>query len=105
MPLEAGGTKSALEITDNKPHTQNQNRMKYPTYLRIVSLLAIPALLLPLNSCQTHTQDGALVGGLGGAAVGALISDDKGRGALIGGALGAAGGAAVGSSKDRRHNH
>jgi len=65
------------------------------------SMLAAAGLLM--TSCQTHTQQGALYGGLGGAAIGAIA--DGGRGALIGGALGAAGGAAIGSGKDRRYGY
>ncbi len=57
--------------------------------------------LLLTTSCETYTQDGALIGGLAGAGIGALLADDAG-GALVGGALGAAAGAAIGSSRDRR---
>lgn len=59
--------------------------------------------LVGLTSCETHTQRGALYGGLGGAAIGGIV--DGGEGALIGGALGAAAGAAIGSSKDRRYGY
>ncbi len=63
---------------------------------------------LTFTSCQTHTQRGAVAGGLSGAAIGAVAADDgrRGEGALIGGAIGAAAGAAIGSGKDRRYgNH
>lgn len=59
------------------------------------------------SSCENTgpaTKKGAVIGGLGGAAVGGIIGNQSGRGlegALIGGALGAAGGAAIGNSKDR----
>ena len=62
---------------------------------------ATVGLLFTNTSCETRTQDGALIGALGGAAIGAAVSRDSGRGALIGGAIGAAGGAAVGSAQDR----
>jgi outer membrane lipoprotein SlyB len=53
-------------------------------------------------------QRGAVIGGLGGAAVGGIIGNQSGRGlegALIGGAVGAAGGAAIGNSKDRQRRY
>lgn len=48
------------------------------------------------------TKQGALLGGVLGAGVGALVSDKKGKGAVIGGILGAAGGAAVGNALDKQ---
>lgn len=62
------------------------------------------------SSCATgpNAQRGAVIGGLGGAAVGGIVGSQSGRGlegALIGGALGAAGGAAVGNAKDRRQGY
>lgn len=80
--------------------------MKTTTIVSSTKKMALGSMLaagLLLTSCQTHTQQGALYGGLGGAAIGAIA--DGGRGALIGGALGAAGGAAIGSSKDRRYGY
>ncbi|SLN56895.1 putative lipoprotein YiaD precursor [Roseovarius litorisediminis] len=47
-------------------------------------------------------KQGALLGGLLGAGVGAIASDKKGKGAIIGGVIGAAGGAAIGSALDRQ---
>lgn len=49
-----------------------------------------------------NTKQGALLGGIVGAGVGALVSDNKGRGAIIGGVLGAAGGGVAGSVLDRQ---
>lgn len=61
------------------------------------------ALAMPMSmtSCQNDTQTGALIGGLGGAAIGGATHGKKG--ALIGGAAGAAGGALIGNHSDRRH--
>ena len=63
-----------------------------------------------LSSCATgpSAQRGAVIGGLGGAAVGGIIGSQSGRGlegALIGGALGAAGGNAIGNSRDRQRRY
>jgi uncharacterized protein YcfJ len=62
---------------------------------------------LSLVSCATgpNAQTGAVMGGLGGAAVGGIIGAQSGRGlegAAIGGALGALGGNAIGNSRDQQ---
>jgi hypothetical protein len=59
---------------------------------------------------QTTTQKtgwskaakGAVIGGVGGAVAGAIISKKKGKGAIIGGVVGAAGGYILGRSKDKK---
>lgn len=59
-------------------------------------------LILPLAAC-TQTQQGAVLGGAGGAAVGAAVagSGNRTEGALIGGAIGATAGALVGRASER----
>lgn len=47
------------------------------------------------------TKD-AVIGGVGGAVVGAVLSKKKGQGAIIGGILGAAGGYILGNKKDKK---
>src|SRR4051812_26864336 len=85
-------------------------------YTRWMSKGLIGALLAaPLMGCESHAGNGALIGGAGGAGVGALIGSMSharaGEGALIGGAVGAVGGAIVGNEMDRhdereyRHDH
>jgi len=61
-----------------------------------VALLAATGCDRPLS----NTEKGALLGGAGGAGVGALIG--KGKGAAIGGAAGAIGGAVIGNQMDQR---
>jgi hypothetical protein len=64
-------------------------------------------ILAPLTGCESlpgnDEQQGAAIGGLSGAAAGALIAGDDNRllGALIGGALGAGGGYLIGANKDK----
>ena len=71
--------------------------------------LLTAAMLLNLTSCQDagpNTNTGAVIGGLAGAGLGAIIGNQSGRpleGAAIGGAVGALGGAAVGNAQDQRN--
>jgi len=74
----------------------------------ISAKLAILAVALSSVSCASgpNAQTGAVLGGLGGAAVGGIIGHQSGRGlegAAIGGALGAVGGNAVGNAQDQRN--
>jgi hypothetical protein len=46
-------------------------------------------------------QQGAVIGGATGAAVGAAVSKNRALGAVIGGAMGAAGGYVIGKNKDK----
>lgn len=54
------------------------------------------------NDPTRNTRQGAVVGGMLGAATGALVSDNRARGAIIGGVLGAGTGAVVGNNLDRQ---
>ena len=80
----------------------NHNIMKHI----ILSILTAATI----SSCASGpgAQQGAVIGGLGGAAVGGIIGSQSGRGlegAAIGGALGALGGNAIGNSQDRRRGY
>jgi hypothetical protein len=71
----------------------------------LMSVAAIAALGFQ-TGCQqlpgTKGQQGAVIGGAGGAAAGAAIADENRLvGALIGGAAGAAGGYLIGANSDR----
>ena len=76
----------------------------------MISKLIKATLVLSLGvgtvGCASNAETGALLGGLGGAGIGAAIGSHShgraGEGALIGGAVGALGGALVGSDADRR---
>ncbi len=73
-----------------------------------IAKLAIVVGTLSTVSCASgpNAQTGAVVGGLGGAALGGIIGHQSGRGlegAAIGGALGAVGGNAVGNAQDQRN--
>lgn len=57
------------------------------------------ALLMPLAAC-TNAEKGAVIGGIGGAALGTAAGGNDTRNALIGGAVGAVAGALVGKAMD-----
>ena len=73
----------------------------------MISTALIGSLALaPLSGCESlpgnDEQQGAVIGGVGGALAGAALSkNNRGLGALIGGALGAGGGWLIGANKDK----
>ena len=72
-------------------------------YTAIAAQIFASVTLLTMTGCDrplSNTEKGALIGGAGGAGVGALIG--KGKGAAIGGAAGAVGGAIIGNQMDQR---
>ncbi len=80
--------------------------MKIPTSFRSpvrnLSLVAVAAVSLSLNSCETPGSQSAITGAGVGAAAGAVIGNQSGNaaeGALIGGAAGAATGYGVGRAR------
>lgn len=64
-------------------------------------LIMVALLIAPVAAC-TPTQQGAVIGGAGGAAVGAAVAGNDVEGAVIGGAVGAVAGALVGRSMENR---
>jgi hypothetical protein len=74
----------------------------------LLSLILICSVFLApvtMTSCEMLPQDpgarGAVIGGVGGAAVGAIIArENRLLGALIGGAIGAGGGYLIGANTD-----
>ncbi|CAA9398083.1 MAG: hypothetical protein AVDCRST_MAG64-1550 [uncultured Phycisphaerae bacterium] len=73
----------------------------------IVSTALMGSLVLaPISGCSSlpgnDKQQGAVIGGVGGALAGAALSkNNRGIGALIGAALGAGGGYLIGANKDK----
>ena len=62
-------------------------------------LFVMAPLLLAAAAC-TPTQQGAAIGGLGGAAVGAAVAGNEVEGAIVGGAVGALAGALIGRASE-----
>lgn len=58
-------------------------------------LLILPLMAIGLSACETSNQNAA-AGALGGAALGAAVSDNKLQGALIGAAVGVAASTLIG---------
>ena len=52
----------------------------------------------------SNAAKGAVIGGVGGAVTGAILSKNKVKGAIIGGVLGAGGGYVLGRKKDKNDN-
>lgn len=71
---------------------------------RMVVLVVILAFLAVVTGC-TKTQEGATIGGLGGAGLGAIIGNQVSHqawgGAAIGGVAGVVAGAIIGSQMDK----
>jgi hypothetical protein len=78
---------------------------------RILITVGLATLLSGTPGCQqlpgTSKQQGAVIGGLGGATAGALIGGEHNRllGALLGGAAGAGGGYLIGAHSDKISGH
>lgn len=80
---------------------------KFPLVLAAASLTLVAACDPTGPNANQNTQQGALIGALGGAAIGALANNDgtvreRNQAALIAGALGAGVGAGIGNSLDRQ---
>jgi uncharacterized membrane protein YebE (DUF533 family) len=85
---------------------KNKSIMKNTLRLTVLSSAALGAFFM--SSCAEpagpQTQRGAVIGGLGGAALGGIVGHQSGRGlegAAIGGALGAGAGAMMGNARDQ----
>lgn len=84
--------------------------MTFTKFLRPLTLLALLGLVACAGGRFKETEDwnkkerGAVAGGLGGAAVGAIVgsqSGNAGAGAVIGGAAGAGAGGVIGNELDK----
>lgn len=80
-------------------------------WFQTIAGVSLAVTMLGTSGCQnlpgTPGQQGAVIGGAGGAATGAVVGGEHHRllGALLGGALGAGGGYLIGANKDRITGH
>ena len=73
------------------------------TWITVLAVVVVSSGFLFVSGCQSDAQSGALIGGLGGAGIGALAGGKHhGEGALIGAAVGAGGGYMVGNEMDKK---
>jgi outer membrane lipoprotein SlyB len=73
--------------------------------LGLVSMLTVFAsdvTMAQVRRKHKHSTKDAVIGGVGGAAVGAAVSHDKSKGAIIGGVAGAGAGYLHGRKKDKQ---
>ena len=61
-----------------------------------------PATVPQKDKGWSNAAKDAVIGGVGGAVAGAIISRKKGKGAILGGIIGAAGGYILGKKKDKK---
>lgn len=64
----------------------------------IITIISLNSIFL--TGCQTQARTGALIGGLGGASIGAVVKGTTG--ALVGGAIGAGAGYIIGNETDKK---
>lgn len=61
-----------------------------------------PVIVKKENNAWSHATKDAVIGGVGGAIGGAVLSKKKAKGAIIGGIIGAAGGYIFGKARDNK---
>ncbi|MEO6455489.1 MAG: YMGG-like glycine zipper-containing protein [Ginsengibacter sp.] len=92
-------TTTAAPKTITKTQTHSQNSTAGTTTANTTSQ---PVATSTQKTGWSSRAKGAVIGGVGGAVVGAAVSKKKGKGAIIGGAIGAAGGYIIGNEKDKK---
>jgi outer membrane protein OmpA-like peptidoglycan-associated protein len=110
VPLGHARVIASRKPGDDTGHICNGNErdmIKSPLLLAAASFLALSACVDPNaypDDPNGRARDGAIIGGLAGAVIGAATASDGDelKGAIIGGALGAGGGAIVGSELDKQ---
>ena len=85
--------------TDNTGNTNNGNNSGTGTTGTTTAPAPAP---VEKDKGWSNSTKGAVIGGVGGAIGGAILSRKKGKGAIIGGVVGAAGGYILGRKKDKR---
>lgn len=85
--------------------------IKFDSFTTFTAVGLATAFLVSTTGCEqlpgSPGTQGAAIGGVGGAATGALVGGENHRllGALVGGAVGAGGGYLIGANKDRILGH
>ena len=95
-----GSSTTVTTVTNNK--TSSANTSGTARTRNVVSSGTGTTTTTTAKKGWSSRAKGAVIGGVGGAVVGAAVSKKKGKGALIGGAVGAAGGYIIGNEKDKK---
>jgi outer membrane lipoprotein SlyB len=95
--------KNGEEKTAGTETSTTTEQQKPVVVKKEVHYVSTPAQPQPVEKKgMSKAAKGAIIGGVGGALVGAAVSKKKGKGAIIGGVAGAGGGYVIGRSKDRK---
>jgi hypothetical protein len=86
--------------TETKTKTEEQKPVVVKKEVRYVNTAAQPQQTQKKG--WSKAAKGAVIGGAGGAIVGAAVSNKKGKGAIIGGVVGAGTGYIIGRSEDKK---
>jgi len=95
--------RNGQEKTAGTETTTTTEQQKPVVVKKEVHYVSTPAQPQPAEKKgMSKAAKGAIIGGVGGALVGAAVSKKKGTGAIIGGVAGAGGGYVIGRSQDRK---
>jgi hypothetical protein len=89
------------ELASVRPDSGCSTAASYRGVVSLKNALFALITVAVLAGCS-NTERGAVIGGVGGAALGTLAGGNDARNALIGGVVGTAAGALVGSAADRQ---
>ncbi|MEO6328447.1 MAG: YMGG-like glycine zipper-containing protein [Ginsengibacter sp.] len=95
------GSVTTTTTTSAAPRTSTRTRTQSSTSGNSTASTS-PATTTTQKKGWSSRAKGAVIGGVGGAVVGAAVSKKKGTGAVIGGVVGAAGGYIIGNEKDKK---
>jgi len=93
-----GSSTTVTTISNDKTSSRKASTVRTGTVARS----GTAATTTTTKKGWSNRAKGAVIGGVGGAVVGAAVSKKKGKGAIIGGAVGAAGGYIIGNEKDKK---
>ncbi len=101
--LNADGSRSVTTTTDiNTNTTSNSARKSSAASSAGTQPVAGTVPVATEKKGWSKRAKGAVIGGVGGAAVGAVVSKNKVAGAVIGSAIGAGGGYIIGNETDKK---
>ena len=101
LPVYAANTN--VRTSNNRQSTSNRvNRSASTSNAGTTSNNSTNAVQPVRKKGMSSAAKDAIIGGVGGAVIGAVVSKNKVKGAVIGGVIGGAGGYIIGRKKDKR---